>query len=179
MPARRRNVTGNTSRRLSLRQMVSSFATPAAVGSPAKYAPLSAPTDEPTTKSGWIPWATNARNMPTWMAPKLPPPASTNAVFPVVSLMIRGCSRAEGTKRLSLGLEPEATGIFALRHAGLMIDLAVGKGGHQGQVELANFRILDGEVVKNAVMRRDHGRVVARPRGGCVVAQLLHDPGEF
>src|ERR1700730_7479625 len=83
-PTSWRNVTAKTSRRLSPRQMLSSRATPSAVGSPAKYAPLRAPTDEPTTKSGLTPWATNSRSIPTWIAPKLPPPASTNAVVPEV-----------------------------------------------------------------------------------------------
>ena len=46
-----------------------------------------APTDEPTTKSGRTPQDNNVRNMPTWIAPRLPPPAKTNAVFSAVALM--------------------------------------------------------------------------------------------
>src|SRR3569832_1473252 len=40
-----------------------------------------APTLEPTTMSASMPRAASACIMPTWMAPKLPPPASTKAVL--------------------------------------------------------------------------------------------------
>ena len=40
-----------------------------------------APTLEPTTISAVTPRATSARSMPTCTEPKLPPPASTKAVF--------------------------------------------------------------------------------------------------
>src|SRR6516225_2611387 len=40
-----------------------------------------APTLEPTTMSAVTPCATSDCSMPTWIAPKLPPPARTNAVF--------------------------------------------------------------------------------------------------
>src|ERR1041385_5538644 len=40
-----------------------------------------APTDAPTTKSGSIPKDSSVRSMPTWIAPRLPPPVKTNAVF--------------------------------------------------------------------------------------------------
>ena len=40
-----------------------------------------APTLDPTTMSAFKPCATSARSMPTWTAPKLPPPANTSAVF--------------------------------------------------------------------------------------------------
>src|SRR5688572_2497729 len=45
-----------------------------------------APTEEPTTRSGITPCSTSARSMPTCTAPKLPPPASTNAVLVAIEL---------------------------------------------------------------------------------------------
>jgi hypothetical protein len=47
---------------------------------------LIAPTEAPTTKSGNKPEANKTRTMPTCMAPRLPPPVKTNAVFrPVIA----------------------------------------------------------------------------------------------
>ena len=58
-----------------------SRATPASLGSPANCAALNAPTLAPTIMSGITPAALNAFSMPTWTAPKLPPPAITKAVL--------------------------------------------------------------------------------------------------
>ena len=53
---------------------------PRASGCPAYAAPLIAPTDAPKTRSARMPRRTSSSSMPTWTAPRLPPPASTNAV---------------------------------------------------------------------------------------------------
>jgi hypothetical protein len=81
MRSRSRRPSGITSRRVMPRQTCSSLATPAGDGSAAKCAPLIAPADAPTMKSGRRPTAASARSMPTSTAPRLPPPASTKAVF--------------------------------------------------------------------------------------------------
>jgi len=52
----------------------------AAGGSAAMNAPLMAPTEVPTTRSGWMPASVSALSMPTSCAPSNPPPPSTNAV---------------------------------------------------------------------------------------------------
>lgn len=52
-----------------------------------------APTDVPITKSGQAPLDNRTRNMPTWIAPRVPPPAKTNAVFGSVWIMQIECSR--------------------------------------------------------------------------------------
>src|SRR4051794_13450693 len=44
-----------------------------------------APTDVPTTRSGTMPRSARAASMPTWMAPRVAPPASTNAVWGALS----------------------------------------------------------------------------------------------
>jgi hypothetical protein len=49
-------------------------------GSAAMNAPLMAPTEVPTTRSGWMPASESALSMPTSCAPSSPPPPSTNAV---------------------------------------------------------------------------------------------------
>ncbi len=49
-------------------------------GSAATNAPLSAPMEVPTTRSGRMPASASARSMPTSWAPSRPPPPSTNAV---------------------------------------------------------------------------------------------------
>src|SRR6185312_10464209 len=97
-PARLRHVMGNTSERRSPRHRASRRSTPAASGAPAKYAPLIAPAEEPTTKSGRTPWATRPRSIPAWTAPKLPPPAKTNAVAIEASLVGDGDSM-DGLRR--------------------------------------------------------------------------------
>ena len=43
----------------------------------------SAPTEAPTSRSGWTPRAVRAWSMPTWTAPRLPPPDTTKAVVTV------------------------------------------------------------------------------------------------
>src|SRR5882672_8327015 len=73
---------GMMCRRVRLRQRRSSCATQPAVGSEAKNAPLIAPAEAPTMKSGRTPCSASACSMPTSTAPRLPPPASTNAVLP-------------------------------------------------------------------------------------------------
>src|SRR5580704_5826192 len=50
----------------------------------ARKAPLMAPADTPTMKSGCSPASRISASMPTCNAPRLPPPASTNAVFSVL-----------------------------------------------------------------------------------------------
>ncbi len=54
----------------------------ATVGSLATAAPLIAPTDVPTTRSGTIPRSISARSIPTSLAPSCPPPPSTKASMP-------------------------------------------------------------------------------------------------
>src|SRR5688572_9410991 len=49
-------------------------------GSRATIAPLSAPTDVPSTRSGVMPLSNRACSIPTSAAPRTPPPPSTNAV---------------------------------------------------------------------------------------------------
>ncbi len=69
----------NASLTASLRHSSPSrFAEPA--GSAATNAPLIAPIEVPTTRSGLIPASASARSMPTSLAPSKPPPPSTNAV---------------------------------------------------------------------------------------------------
>ena len=46
---------------------------------------LSAPIDVPTMASGRIPRSRRAWSMPTWVAPRLPPPASAKTVPPVLA----------------------------------------------------------------------------------------------
>ena len=50
----------------------------APLGSSARTAPLIEPMDVPATRSGAIPCSPRAWSMPTWTAPRLPPPPSTN-----------------------------------------------------------------------------------------------------
>src|SRR5882757_5702221 len=51
----------------------------ALVGSYARNAPFNAPADTPTIRSGRKPLAMSSASMPTCTAPRLPPPARTNA----------------------------------------------------------------------------------------------------
>lgn len=62
-------------------QMCESRLAPPA-GSEAKNAPLRAPTDVPTIRSGVTPYSDSACNMPTWAAPRLAPPPMTKAIGP-------------------------------------------------------------------------------------------------
>ena len=50
-------------------------------------APLIAPTDVATIVPGTMPRSTSARSMPTWMAPRLAPPESTNVTGVDVAVM--------------------------------------------------------------------------------------------
>ena len=52
-------------------------------GSRATSAPLRAPTDVPSTRSGSMPRSNSACSIPTSAAPSTPPPPSTNAVVTV------------------------------------------------------------------------------------------------
>ena len=66
-------------------QISASRVRPFRSGASAKWAALSAPTEDPTTRSGCRPASTSAISIPTCTAPRLPPPASTNAVPPVIA----------------------------------------------------------------------------------------------
>jgi len=77
--ARPHSVSLNASRRSSPRHFSPSRAA-APAGSAAMKAPLIAPTEVPTTRSGRMPASDSARSMPTSCAPSRPPPPSTNAV---------------------------------------------------------------------------------------------------
>ena len=77
---------------------------PLAFGVPAKQAALIAPTDEPTSRSGTRPASTSERSMPTCTAPKLPPPASTNAVgWFVLPLMTRSVPHSSAALLAAFG----------------------------------------------------------------------------
>ena len=65
--------------RFALPQLSQPLAAPASE-SAATNAPLMAPTDVPTIRSGLTPASDSARSMPTSCAPRMPPPPSTNAV---------------------------------------------------------------------------------------------------
>src|SRR6185437_8396742 len=67
--------------RRRLRHRSASRSTPDGVGSQAKKAPFSAPTEAPITTSGMKSARLRACSMPTWTAPRLPPPLSTSAVL--------------------------------------------------------------------------------------------------
>src|SRR3954452_4165856 len=74
-------------------------ATALGVGSAATSAPLMAPTDVPTIRSGLIPLSKSARSIPTSAAPSTPPPPRTKAVPPVgavVGGMVASCAIAGG-----------------------------------------------------------------------------------
>jgi hypothetical protein len=60
-------------------------AIPGRSGRLAKNAPLMAPTEVPTIMPGRSPLSTRAYSIPTWSAPRLPPPLSTNAGDPAPS----------------------------------------------------------------------------------------------
>src|SRR5690348_2449705 len=82
--------------RWRLRQSFASRSTPDGVGSQAKKAPFNAPTEAPITTSGEKPARLSACSMPTWTAPRLPPPLSTNAVL-ILAITLRipiACNRA-------------------------------------------------------------------------------------
>src|SRR3954470_23868571 len=74
-------------------------ATALGVGSAATSAPLMAPTDVPTIRSGLIPLSKSARSIPTSAAPSTPPPPRPKAVPPVgavVGGMVASCAIAGG-----------------------------------------------------------------------------------
>src|SRR5215471_11297480 len=59
-------------------------------------AALSAPADVPTRRSGSILRAARAWSIPTWTAPRLPPPDNTNAVVISGAALVGGCEPGEG-----------------------------------------------------------------------------------
>src|SRR5690606_25212369 len=75
--------------RTTSRHSSSSRATPSTVGSAATKAPLSEPMLVPTTRSGVMSAASNACSMPTWVAPKTPPPPRTKAVMGMGARLLR------------------------------------------------------------------------------------------
>src|SRR5438093_2588093 len=75
-------LSGNTSCRRRPFQISPSSRTPSGSGHPAIQAALTAPTEVPTTKSGQTPCSNSALSIPTWTAPRLPPPESTKAQGP-------------------------------------------------------------------------------------------------
>jgi hypothetical protein len=78
---------------------------------------LIAPADAPTTKSGCNPADNRPRNMPTWIAPRLPPPANANAVFcPVRVITARFESSIRGRKSGTGGF---VNGLASVCHAPL------------------------------------------------------------
>ena len=77
--------SGKTSAFRRRSQVRSSCVTPSELGAAAKYAALMAPTDAPMTRSGTMLFRVSAFSMPTCTAPRLPPPASTNAVVPLIT----------------------------------------------------------------------------------------------
>ena len=90
----------------------------AIVGSRATRAPLRAPTDVPSTRSGVISRSNRARSIPTSTAPSTPPPPSTNAVVTAgsyararassgCSARIRTTTRCS-TQKISSGISPAA-----------------------------------------------------------------------
>src|SRR5665647_1297361 len=80
---------------------------------------------------------------------------------------------------LWFGHKFETTNVAAARHALLVIDLAIGERGQQRQVELAYLRVLEGEIMKNAVIRIDRGHAV-NDRGALrVISKLFHDLGKL
>ena len=68
-------------------------------GRDAMNAPFMAPAEVPTMRSGAMPRSYSARNIPTWMAPRLAPPESTNAI---VGLVVR--RHAECASPITAGL---------------------------------------------------------------------------
>ena len=82
-------------------------------GSRATIAPLRAPTEVPSTRSGVMPRSNRACSMPTSTAPSTPPPPSTNAVVTGYAAS-SGCSaRTRSTTRRSTqkmisGIRPAA-----------------------------------------------------------------------
>ena len=71
---------GKTSRVRSDAQTAARSSSRARSASPATQAALSAPADAPNTRSGRMPRSARACSIPTWIAPWLAPPESTNAV---------------------------------------------------------------------------------------------------
>src|SRR5262249_34201003 len=116
-------------------------------------------------------WSRTASSSTTRTDPPLAAPASGPAQS----------SRpfALGLRRLLLtGVrgEAEAADIAAAHHAFLMVDLGVGEGAEQTEVEMTDLRQLRRETVKDAIARLDR-----RPFGSGgdarLVAEILHDGG--
>src|SRR5205807_2253869 len=104
---------GNMSWRRSPIQMAASSLVPSRWGCPATHAALTAPAEVPTSRSGVIPSSNRACSMPTWIAPRLPPPDRTNAtrrVPPADSGSGRIFRRCVGRRAVSLNGFPGAPG---------------------------------------------------------------------
>lgn len=79
---RRGSATNTSRRRIPHHRPASETSRSSVVPGPARYAAFTAPTEVPTSNSGAMPWSCKAAIIPTWMAPRLPPPVSTKAVVP-------------------------------------------------------------------------------------------------
>jgi hypothetical protein len=75
-----RRPRGTIDRASVVRHRWSIRSTPRGVGSPAIAAPLIAPIEQPTIRSGRTPWSSRARSIPTWDEPRLAPLERTKAV---------------------------------------------------------------------------------------------------
>src|SRR5712691_12621651 len=73
---------GKMSCRRSPHQMAASSLAPSVCGCPATHAALTAPAEVPTRRSGRMPSSKRACSIPTWLAPRLPPPDRTKATRP-------------------------------------------------------------------------------------------------
>src|SRR5919108_1471207 len=73
--------TMSSERRVTFRHTSSSFFAHSRSGRWAIQAPFQAPIETPTTKSGVMPRSIRACSMPTWVAPRAPPPEIAKAVL--------------------------------------------------------------------------------------------------
>jgi hypothetical protein len=71
------------------------------------------------------------------------------------STQSRFTSSASLFRRLGEALEFEATNIAAADHAFIVDHIGAHEFGHQGQIEVANFRIALGKTVKHTIYRLD------------------------
>src|SRR5450759_2589552 len=95
-------LSGNMWWRLRPNQISPSFMAPSWSGWPAIQAALTAPTEVPISKSGRIPPSVSAWSIPTWTAPRLPPPDRTKTTGPRATTPLR-----RGQLRL-IELDPQA-----------------------------------------------------------------------
>src|SRR5687767_7039118 len=71
--------------------------------------------------------------------------------------------------------EPEAADMPAARHALGQLGLAAAEAREQGQVELADLRILHRQLVEDAVVRLDGRHAAGVGPGSGVVSEAVHD----